>query len=169
MRLHANAPAVFVERKKTAGDIAWILRKRGFKAEAIHGNRSQAEREKALHAFRSGEADVLVATSVAARGIHIDGVAHVINYELPPTIEEYIHRIGRTGRAGAVGVATSFFRPRNAAMAPKLLEVLSLTGAPALQTCVASGTSTHSPQVRRSRRNSSDTSNTCSPANKLCI
>ena len=119
---------MFVERKKTAGDIAWILRKRGFKAEAIHGNRTQAEREKALHVFKSGDADVLVATSVAARGIHIDGVAHVINFELPSTIEEYIHRIGRTGRAGAAGVATSFLRSRNAALAPKLMEVLKLTG-----------------------------------------
>jgi ATP-dependent RNA helicase RhlE len=78
------------------------------RAEAIHGNKSQGARQKALAAFRDGRIRVLVATDIAARGIDVDGVSHVINFELPNEPESYVHRIGRTARAGAGGVALSF-------------------------------------------------------------
>ena len=84
--------------------------------EEIHGDRTQGQREAALQRFKSGESSVLVATDVAARGIDIDGVAHVVNVDLPTTskeIDSYTHRIGRTGRAGRSGVATSFYVPGN--------------------------------------------------------
>ena len=80
----------------------------GIKAAAIHGNKSQGARQRALEAFRTKQIDVLVATDVAARGIDIDGVTHVVNYDLPTEPESYVHRIGRTGRAGAEGLAISF-------------------------------------------------------------
>src|SRR5262249_52646841 len=79
-----------------------------FFASAIHGDKSQGQREAALRAFRGGKVGVLVATDVAARGLDVDGVSHVINYDLPNEAEAYVHRIGRTGRAGAVGTAISF-------------------------------------------------------------
>lgn len=76
---------------------------------SIHGDREQREREEALRDFRSGKRKVLIATSVAARGLDIKGVTHVINYDLPKEVEEYVHRIGRTGRVGNAGKATSFY------------------------------------------------------------
>ena len=85
------------------------MRDNNVSSTAIHGDRSQAERERALHDFKSGKARVLVATDVAARGLDVSGVMHVINYDLPGNIEDYTHRIGRTGRAGNLGTATSFF------------------------------------------------------------
>jgi ATP-dependent RNA helicase RhlE len=80
----------------------------GIAATAIHGNRSQGQREAALRQFRDGRVPVLVATDIAARGIDVDGVTHVINMDLPNVPEQYVHRIGRTARAGAAGVAISF-------------------------------------------------------------
>ncbi len=94
----------------TARLAAW-LEKQGINATAIHGDKSQQERTKALEAFKSGEARVLVATDVAARGLDIDDLPHVINYELPRVAEDYVHRIGRTGRAGKKGDATSLVAP----------------------------------------------------------
>jgi superfamily II DNA/RNA helicase len=99
---------IFTRTKRSAQRISDELRDRGFKATAIHGDLSQAVREKALKRFREGRADVLVATDVAARGIDIDDVTHVINYECPDNELTYVHRIGRTGRAGAKGVAVTF-------------------------------------------------------------
>jgi ATP-dependent RNA helicase RhlE len=80
----------------------------GIDAAAIHGNKSQPQRERALAAFRAGRCRVLVATDIAARGVDVPGVSHVINYEIPNVPEQYVHRIGRTARAGADGVALSF-------------------------------------------------------------
>jgi len=99
---------VFTRTKHGADRVAKKLRGAGFGAEPIHGNRSQGQRIRALEAFRSGEARVLVATDIAARGLDIDGVSHVINFDLPVEPEAYVHRIGRTARAGADGVAISF-------------------------------------------------------------
>ena len=90
----------------TASPRRW--RRRGVVAEAIHGNKSQNARQRALDDFSRGQARVLVATDIAARGIDVDGVTHVINYELPDEAESYVHRIGRTARAGASGIALSF-------------------------------------------------------------
>lgn len=99
---------VFTRTKRGANDVAERLEKAGMKAEAIHGNKSQNARTKTLNAFRVGRVQVLVATDVAARGLDIDDVTHVINYELPNEPESYVHRIGRTGRAGAKGQAIAF-------------------------------------------------------------
>jgi len=99
---------VFTRTKNGANRVAKHLNGARIFAEAIHGNKSQNARERALDAFKSGEARVLVATDIAARGIDIDGVTHVINFDLPNVPESYVHRIGRTGRAGASGIALSF-------------------------------------------------------------
>ena len=84
------------------------LDKAGIAADAIHGNKSQGQRERALAAFRTGNVRTLVATDIAARGIDVDGITHVINFDLPNVPETYVHRIGRTARAGADGIAISF-------------------------------------------------------------
>ena len=102
---------VFTRTKHGANKVAKQLELTGVEAEAIHGNKSQAARQRALERFRSGEARVLVATDIAARGIDVDGISHVINYELPNEPESYVHRIGRTARAGAGGIAFSFCDP----------------------------------------------------------
>jgi superfamily II DNA/RNA helicase len=99
---------VFVRTKRTAAKVADDLAERGFAAAAVHGDLGQGQREQALRAFRSGKVDVLVATDVAARGIDIGGVTHVINYQCPEDEKTYLHRIGRTGRAGESGVAVTF-------------------------------------------------------------
>ena len=100
-----GATMVFTRTKRTAQKVADDLAERGFKVGAVHGDLGQAAREKALNAFRAGHIDVLVATDVAARGIDIDDVTHVINYQCPEDEKVYVHRIGRTGRAGRAGVA----------------------------------------------------------------
>jgi superfamily II DNA/RNA helicase len=84
------------------------LIERGFKAATLHGDMGQAAREKALNDFKGGKSDVLIATDVAARGIDIDGITHVINYQCPEDEKTYVHRIGRTARAGAYGIALTF-------------------------------------------------------------
>jgi len=99
---------VFTRTKRGADRVARHLAATGFAAAAIHGNKSQGQREQALNAFRSGRSRVLVATDIAARGIDVDGVTHVINFDLPNIPESYVHRIGRTARAGASGTAISF-------------------------------------------------------------
>ena len=99
---------VFTKTKRGANVVAEKLHRSGISSAAIHGNKSQNARQKALESFRNNEIQVLVATDVAARGIDIDGVTHVINYDLPIEPEAYVHRIGRTGRAGAEGIAVSF-------------------------------------------------------------
>ena len=99
---------VFTRTKHGADKVARNLEKAGLRAVAIHGNKSQPQREKALEAFRAGRTRILIATDIAARGLDIDGVSHVINYEIPNVPEQYVHRIGRTARAGASGVALSF-------------------------------------------------------------
>jgi ATP-dependent RNA helicase RhlE len=99
---------VFTRTKHGADKVVRYLDKAGVAASAIHGNKSQPQRERALAAFRSGACRVLVATDIAARGIDVEAVTHVINFELPNVPESYVHRIGRTARAGADGIAISF-------------------------------------------------------------
>ncbi|MFC9165927.1 DEAD/DEAH box helicase [Streptomyces fungicidicus] len=96
---------VFCRTKRTAADLADQLKQRGFASGAVHGDLGQGAREQALRAFRNGKVDVLVCTDVAARGIDVEGVTHVINYQSPEDEKTYLHRIGRTGRAGAKGTA----------------------------------------------------------------
>ncbi|XP_044916683.1 probable ATP-dependent RNA helicase DDX4 isoform X9 [Felis catus] len=117
---------VFVETKKKADFIATFLCQEKISTTSIHGDREQREREQALGDFRCGKCPVLVATSVAARGLDIENVQHVINFDLPSTIDEYVHRIGRTGRCGNTGRAISFFDPESDNhLAQPLVKVLS--------------------------------------------
>ena len=99
---------IFSRTKRSAQRLTDDLVERGFEATSIHGDLNQVAREKALKRFREGKVDVLVATDVAARGIDVTGVTHVINYECPDDEKTYVHRIGRTGRAGASGIAITF-------------------------------------------------------------
>ena len=99
---------VFTRTKHGADKVVRALAKAGIAAQAIHGNKSQPQRERALAAFRAGRVSTLIATDIAARGIDVDGISHVINYDLPNIPESYVHRIGRTARAGAAGIAISF-------------------------------------------------------------
>ncbi len=99
---------VFTRTKHHANRVSDHLGSAGIRADAIHGNKSQNARQRALERFRTGEIRVLVATDIAARGIDIDGISHVVNFELPNEPESYVHRIGRTARAGATGMAISF-------------------------------------------------------------
>jgi ATP-dependent RNA helicase RhlE len=104
---------VFTRTKHGADRVARQLHQHGIKAEAIHGNKSQGARQRALAAFKTNRTTVLVATDVASRGIDVDDVTHVFNYDLPHEAESYVHRIGRTGRAGATGVAISLCDPHD--------------------------------------------------------
>ena len=107
-----------------------MLQQRGWKCAAIHGDMTQEARTRALAAFKSGESPLLVATDVAARGLDIPNVEYVINVTFPLTIEDYVHRIGRTGRAGKVGIAHTFFTPVDKAHSGELVNVLRDAGAP---------------------------------------
>lgn len=103
---------VFGSMKHSVERLARQLQVKNIKAESIHGNKNHSQRQQALAKFKSGYARVLVATDVAARGIHVDGISHVINYDLPNTFEDYVHRIGRTGRASMRGKALTFVPAR---------------------------------------------------------
>lgn len=115
---------VFVETKRMADNLCDFLLRANFAATSIHGDRTQREREKALDSFRNGRTPVMVATAVAARGLDIPNVTHVINYDLPTDIDDYVHRIGRTGRAGNIGVATAFFNRGNKGIVRELIDIL---------------------------------------------
>ena len=102
---------VFVATKEGADRLTMFLERGGHKVTSIHGGRSQSHRNKALQGFKDGVYRILVATDVAARGIHVDDIAHVVNYDLPQEAENFVHRVGRTGRAGARGVSWTFVTP----------------------------------------------------------
>ena len=118
---------VFTRTKHTANKVAEHLEAGGVNVDALHGNKSQPARNKALDRFRSGRARVLVATDIAARGIDVTGISHVINFDLPAQAEDYVHRIGRTARAGAAGIAISFCDPSERGA---LRAIERMTGAP---------------------------------------
>ncbi len=111
LREQAGSFLVFVRTKRGADKLSKKLARDGVKVTAIHGNRSQSQRNQALRGFQEGDYRVLVATDVAARGIHVEEIAHVVNYDLPQVPEDFIHRVGRTGRAGARGTASTFATP----------------------------------------------------------
>jgi ATP-dependent RNA helicase RhlE len=108
LRQQEGSFLVFARTKHGADRLAKRLAVTGVKTAAIHGDRTQNQRNQALSGFQKGSYRVLVATDVAARGIHVDGIAHVVNYDLPQVPEDFIHRVGRTGRAGARGTASTF-------------------------------------------------------------
>ncbi|KAK3002079.1 hypothetical protein RJ639_020241 [Escallonia herrerae] len=116
---------VFVERKTRCDEVADALVAQGLQAVALHGGRTQSEREAALRDFRHGPIKILVATDVASRGLDVTGVAHVINLDLPKTMEDYVHRIGRTGRAGSTGRATSFYTDRDMFLVAQIRKAIS--------------------------------------------
>lgn len=118
---------IFVETKKGADSLEEFLANERYEVTSIHGDRTQREREEALRSFRNGDRPILVATAVAARGLDIPHVKHVINFDLPSDVEEYVHRIGRTGRMGNLGQATSFFNDKNRNLTRDLLELLTET------------------------------------------
>ena len=156
----SGSSMVFVRTKRGADRVAKRLRDSGAAAAAIHGDRSQAQRERTLMEFRAGKVQTLVATDVAARGIHVDDVARVIHYDLPADIKDYVHRSGRTARAGAEGTVISFVTPDNRALADTLQRGLRHTenGARAVSYADDSGRTTPDlraePAARRSPRRS---------------
>lgn len=115
---------IFVETKRGADHLEQVLIRNEFPAASIHGDKSQREREDALKMFKSGQAPILVATDVAARGLDIPNVTQVINFDLPSNIDDYVHRIGRTGRVGNVGNALSLMNEKNRNIAKDLAELL---------------------------------------------
>lgn len=120
----AGLTLIFVETKRMADSLSDFLINQSFPATSIHGDRTQRERERALEMFRNGRCPILVATAVAARGLDIPNVTHVVNYDLPTDIDDYVHRIGRTGRAGNTGMSTAFFNRGNRGIVRDLLELL---------------------------------------------
>jgi len=119
---------VFVETKKGCDMLTRSLRMDNFQARAMHGDKSQDERDWVLKEFKSCQSTLLVATDVAARGLDVDDIKMVVNFDFPNDMESYIHRIGRTGRAGKKGIAVSFFVPlKNGRMARDLVEILNRT------------------------------------------
>ncbi|KAI9755147.1 MAG: DEAD-box ATP-dependent RNA helicase [Chaenotheca gracillima] len=124
LHTHGGLTLIFVETKRNADSLSDFLINQGFPATSIHGDRTQRERERALEMFRTGRFPILVATAVAARGLDIPNVTHVVNYDLPTDIDDYVHRIGRTGRAGNTGMSTAFFNRGNRGVVRDLLDLL---------------------------------------------
>ncbi len=117
----SQATLVFVRTKTNAADVAERLQARGYAAEAMHGDMTQAQREQTIRRLRAGQVEIVVATDVAARGLDVEHITHVINYDVPHDSESYVHRIGRTGRAGRTGTAIMFVTPRETRLL-KLIE-----------------------------------------------
>jgi len=116
---------VFTETKRSAEDLFQQLSRAGFGVAAIHGDRDQNARERALKNFSTGRLPILIATNVASRGLDIENIELVINFDLPQDMDQYVHRIGRTGRAGKKGLAVSFITNANAGVASKLVDILN--------------------------------------------
>lgn len=123
-----NRVLVFVLYKKEAARVENMLQRRGWKAVSVHGDKAQHDRTKALCLFKEGKCPLMIATDVASRGLDIPDVEVVINYSFPLTTEDYVHRIGRTGRAGKKGVAHTFFTKENKGLAGELVNVLREAG-----------------------------------------
>jgi superfamily II DNA/RNA helicase len=132
---------VFTRTKHGADRVVRGLAKDGIAAQAIHGNKTQGQRERVMAAFRAGKVRTLVATDIAARGIDVDGVSHVINYDLPNVPESYVHRIGRTARAGTSGIAISLVASDEVAYMRDIEKLIRIRIA-------GSGTEGHSPAAR---------------------
>ncbi|CAI7752109.1 unnamed protein product [Closterium sp. NIES-53] len=116
---------VFMDTKRVCDQVTRQLRMDGWPALSIHGDKSQAERDWVLSEFKTGKNPIMIATDVAARGLDVKDIKCVINYDFPSTCEDYVHRIGRTGRAGATGFSFSFFTAANARLAKDLIKILT--------------------------------------------
>ena len=145
---------IFTRTKRPAAKVADDLLDRGFAAAAVHGDLGQGAREQALRAFRSGKVDVLVATDVAARGLDVDGITHVINYQAPEDEMTYVHRIGRTARAGASGTAITLVDWEDLPRWKLICDALDLPFHEPPETYSTSRTSTSSSTSRRTRARS---------------
>merc|ERR1712147_127940 len=121
---------IFSQTKREGDDLTRELRVDGFPALCIHGDKKQEEREWVLKEFKEGKSPILVATDVASRGLDVKDIKYVINYDFPGSIEDYIHRVGRTGRAGATGSSYTFFTPDKARHAGDLVKVLKEANQP---------------------------------------
>merc|ERR1719158_2282092 len=115
---------IFVATKRTADELTANLRQDGWPALAIHGDKQQGERDWVLQQFKEGKSPIMIATDVASRGIHVDNLKVVINYDFPNNVEDYVHRIGRTGRAGQKGTAITYFTQKDSRKAKDLIAVL---------------------------------------------
>merc|ERR1712157_674569 len=115
---------IFVETKRSCDYVEDVLCAKGFPACSIHGDKCQREREESLRSFKNGRTPVMVATDVASRGLDIPNVTQVVNFDLPTNIDDYVHRIGRTGRAGNTGAALSYVNERNSGLIRELREML---------------------------------------------
>jgi len=147
---------IFTGTKRTADSLTWALRRDGWPARAIHGDKSQTERDWVLKEFRNGKVPLMIATDVAARGLDVKDIKTVINYDFPAQIEDYVHRIGRTGRAGEVGLAISFFTLKDAKKSKSLIEVLRQNKQPVPQDLykfvqIANTVSSHKERTRWKR------------------
>mmetsp|Transcript_19033 Transcript_19033/g.46742 ORF Transcript_19033/g.46742 Transcript_19033/m.46742 type:complete len:552 (+) Transcript_19033:167-1822(+) len=137
-----NRVIIFCLYKKEAARVEKLLLRKRWNAISIHGDKSQAERSKALQQFKDGSIPLLVATDVAARGLDVKGVEAVLNYAFPLTVEDYVHRIGRTGRAGESGISHTFFTKANKSLSGELIQVLNQAEAPVPKELLAFGTGT---------------------------
>lgn len=169
-----NKIIIFVETKKKVDDITKCIRREGYAAISIHGDKSQPERDYVLAEFRSGKSSILVATDVAARGLDVEDVKFVINFDYPNSSEDYVHRIGRTGRCQQAGTAYAFFTMNNQRQAKDLIAVLEEAGqvvTAQLQELAASARNTQTGRNRwqqnRNRDNSSPNSGGSLRNNKI--
>jgi superfamily II DNA/RNA helicase len=128
LRADRGLTLVFVRTKRGADRLVKRLGREGVNAVAMHGDKSQPQREKALARFEAGKVDTLVATDVAARGIHVGGISHVINFDPPEDREGYVHRVGRTARAGEAGVGITFVNAEQEGDVAKIAAALNLHG-----------------------------------------
>lgn len=115
---------IFVQTKRLADQLTQKMRRNGLPGLCIHGDKSQTEREWVLREFKSGKAPILLATDIAARGLDVNDIKYVINFDYPSSSEDYVHRIGRTGRQNKKGTSYTFFTTQNAAQAGDLIKVL---------------------------------------------
>ncbi|CAG9816324.1 unnamed protein product [Phaedon cochleariae] len=156
-----NKIIVFVETKKKVDDITKVVKREGFAAISIHGDKSQPERDYVLNEFRSGKSSILVATDVAARGLDVEDVKYVINFDYPNSSEDYVHRIGRTGRCQQAGTAYAFFTNNNQRQAKDLIAVLEEAGQnvpPALMELAQSARNVQNGRNRWQNRNKDNSS-----------
>jgi len=123
-QIDAQSILVFTRTKHRAMNLLKKIKRTEFKATSLHGDRTQGQRRQALNGFRNGKYQIMVATDIAARGLDIDGISHVINFDMPATADAYIHRIGRTGRAQRNGEAYTFVTPDDQALVKKIEKIM---------------------------------------------